>query len=57
MASTWNKQEFILLPSNHGVSCLFSVTEDHLCRVNGAIARILCNYCIICVRVLVKQMV
>ena len=60
MASTWNKQELILLPFNHRFSYLVAVAEDHLCGhlgVSSTIARIRSKYWIIHIRILVKQIV
>ena len=60
MASTWNKQEFILLPFNHCFSYLVAVAEHHLCGhlgVSATIARIQLKYWIIRIRILVKQIV
>ena len=60
MASTWNKQEFVLLPFSHRLSYLVALTEHYMCGhlgVNATIARIRSKYWIIRVRVLVKQIV
>ena len=50
MASTWNRQEFILLPSDHRFSYLVAVSEHqqigHL-GVGATIARILSKFWII----------
>ena len=60
MEATWNKQEFLLLPSNHRISELIVLYEHkesgHL-AVASTVARIRCKYWIIGITKLVKGVI